>query len=56
VGRKFLFLQGGTQMFICEVVVGVLIMKSVASPGNEALASAIIGLICIYVAGFAWSW
>jgi hypothetical protein len=56
LGRRFLFIQGGTQMLVCEVVVGVLIMKSVASPGNTALASAIIALICIYVAGFAWSW
>lgn len=27
-GRRFLFLQGGTQMIICEIVVGILIAKN----------------------------
>ncbi|GBF88955.1 sugar transport protein [Raphidocelis subcapitata] len=55
-GRRFLFLEGGTQMIICEVVVGVLIHYNFKNPGNEAMAGAIVALICIYVAGFAWSW
>jgi hypothetical protein len=51
-----LFIEGGIQMLICEVVVGILIKKNFESPGNDALASGIIALICLYVAGFAWSW
>ncbi|KAI8470525.1 MAG: general substrate transporter [Monoraphidium minutum] len=56
LGRKFLFLAGGTQMLLCEIAVGVLIHLNFLDPGNGAMASAIVALICIYVAGFAWSW
>jgi len=56
LGRRFLFLEGGTQMFLCEIAVGIMIKFSVEDPSNTALASAILALICIYVAGFAWSW
>jgi hypothetical protein len=55
-GRRFLFLEGGAQMLVCEVAIGVLIHYNFASPGNEAMSSAIVALVCIYVAGFAWSW
>lgn len=58
-GRRFLFIEGGVQMIICEVLVGILIkMNFEAGPSNSnpAMANAIIALICLYVAGFAWSW
>lgn len=55
-GRRFLFIQGGTQMIMCEVAVGLLIHYNFQSPGNEGMSKAIVALICIYVAGFAWSW
>ncbi|KAF6258882.1 hypothetical protein COO60DRAFT_1626305 [Scenedesmus sp. NREL 46B-D3] len=35
---------------------GLLIMRNFEAPGNDALASGIIALLCLYVAGFAWSW
>jgi len=56
LGRKFLFIQGGAQMIICEVAVGILIKYNFEGPGNSAMANAIIALICLYVAAFAWSW
>ncbi|KAF6258859.1 sugar carrier protein A [Scenedesmus sp. NREL 46B-D3] len=56
VGRRALFIQGGIQMLVCEVVAGLLIMRNFEAPGNDALASGIIALLCLYVAGFAWSW
>ena len=43
-------------MLLCEVAVGIMIKYNFDAPGNDALGSAIIALICIYVAGFAWSW
>ena len=44
-------------MVICEVIVGVMIKYNFEGmSNNEALGSAIIAFICIYVAGFAWSW
>jgi hypothetical protein len=55
-GRRFLFIQGGLQMFACEIAVGILIHYNFMNPGNKAMSSAIVALICIYVAGFAWSW
>eukprot|EP00775_Hariotina_reticulata_P001911 gene1911-2244_t len=55
LGRKFLFIQGGVQMIICEVVVGVLVKYNFEGPGNSAIANAIIAFICLYVAAFAWS-
>lgn len=51
-----LFIQGGVQMLICEVIVGFLIKQNFAAPGNDALLAAIIAFVCLYVAGFAWSW
>ncbi|KAF6258884.1 hexose transporter-like protein [Scenedesmus sp. NREL 46B-D3] len=56
VGRRALFIQGGIQMLVCEVVAGLLIMRNLKASGNDALASGIIALLCLYVAGFAWSW
>ena len=49
-------MEGGAQMLICEVIVGVLIKYNFESPGNVSMAAAIIAFICIYDAGFAWSW
>lgn len=55
-GRRFLFLQGGVQMIICEVLVGILIKLNFENGTTPAMANGIIALICLYVAGFAWSW
>ena len=55
-GRKFLFMAGGMQMLSCLVIVGALINVNFSSPGNTHMAASIVAFICIYVAGFAWSW
>eukprot|EP00897_Mesotaenium_endlicherianum_P004019 jgi/Mesen1/3645/ME000020S03175 len=59
VGRKKLFLIGGIQMFIMQVCIGV-ILGIAFGDGNKKLSSAVsalvVVLICLYVAGFAWSW
>lgn len=59
-GRKFLLIEGGIQLTICELIVGILIAVSLGSTGTGAVSasigSAIIAFICIYIAGFAWSW
>ncbi|KAF9594901.1 hypothetical protein IFM89_035062 [Coptis chinensis] len=59
-GRRFLFLQGGTQMCIFQFAVGALIwgkfgVNGVANIGS-GYAALVVTCICIYVAGFAWSW
>lgn len=60
-GRRFLFLQGGTQMLICQAVVTAAIAAKFGvsgDPGNlpKWYAIVVVLFICIYVAGFAWSW
>lgn len=59
-GRKFLLIEGGIQLVACEFVVGALIAASLGSTGygytSTSIAQATIAFVCIYIAGFAWSW
>lgn len=60
-GRRFLFLEGGTQMLICQIAVAACIGAKFGiqgEPGNlpKWYAIVVVLFICIYVAGFAWSW
>ncbi|KAI4328610.1 hypothetical protein L6164_020948 [Bauhinia variegata] len=59
-GRKILFLEGGCQMFISQVAVGIMIATAFGVKGQGSFskveADALLSLICIYVAAFAWSW
>ncbi|PQQ12913.1 sugar transport protein 10-like [Prunus yedoensis var. nudiflora] len=59
-GRRVLFLQGGVQMIICQIAVGVMIGKEFGLSGEGSFskgeANWILFLVCAYVAAFAWSW
>ncbi|KAK1567336.1 hypothetical protein Q3G72_011014 [Acer saccharum] len=59
-GRRILFLQGGMQMLISQILVGVMIALKFGLNGTAKLSKAdadvILFLICLYVAAFAWSW
>ncbi|KAG7577930.1 Major facilitator sugar transporter-like [Arabidopsis thaliana x Arabidopsis arenosa] len=59
-GRRLLFLEGGIQMFICQLLVGSFIGARFGTTGTGTLTPAtadwILAFICVYVAGFAWSW
>lgn len=59
-GRRLLFLEGGIQMIISQVLVGVLIALSFGVQGAGTMtkfnANFVLVLICFYVAAFAWSW
>lgn len=60
-GRRFLFLEGGVQMLICQAVVAACIGAKFGIDGNPGelpkwYAIVVVLFICIYVAGFAWSW
>lgn len=60
-GRRFLFLEGGAQMLICQIVVAAAIGAKFGVSGNPGdlpkwYAIVVVLFICIYVAGFAWSW
>lgn len=60
-GRRALFLEGGVQMLICQCVVAACIGAKFGIDGNPGdlpkwYAAVVVLFICIYVAGFAWSW
>ncbi|KAJ1388075.1 Sugar/inositol transporter [Sesbania bispinosa] len=60
-GRRALFLEGGVQMIICQAVVAAAIGAKFGIDGNPGdlpkwYAVVVVLFICIYVAGFAWSW
>ncbi|OMO62429.1 Sugar/inositol transporter [Corchorus olitorius] len=59
-GRRILFLEGGIQMIISQIAVGVMIAVKFGVNGDGILsrsdANLLLFLICVYVAAFAWSW
>ncbi|XP_027338194.1 sugar carrier protein C-like [Abrus precatorius] len=60
-GRRTLFLEGGVQMFICQIVITIAIASKFGVDGNPGIlpkwyAIIVVVGICVYVAGFAWSW
>jgi hypothetical protein len=59
-GRRKLFLEGGMQMLIAQIAVGILLGVSFSTYNTSNLPDSItivtLVLICIFVAGFAWSW
>ncbi|KAI5411620.1 hypothetical protein KIW84_056625 [Lathyrus oleraceus] len=59
-GRKILFLEGGVQMFICQIVVGSMITIKFGVSGEGSFihieANLLLFFICAYVAAYAWSW
>ncbi|KAI3972412.1 hypothetical protein MKW92_009374 [Papaver armeniacum] len=59
-GRIMLFLEGGVQMLICQILVGVILGMKFGVEGvgsmSESSSYLVLFLICAYVAAFAWSW
>ncbi|KAI5381312.1 Sugar transport protein 10 [Lathyrus oleraceus] len=59
-GRKILFLEGGVQMFICQIIVGSMIAIKFGVSGEGSFthveANLLLFFICAYVAAYAWSW
>ncbi|KAJ1412082.1 Sugar/inositol transporter [Sesbania bispinosa] len=60
-GRRTLFLEGGAQMLICQIIMTIAIAVTFGTNGNPGklptwYAVVVVGVICVYVAGFAWSW
>ncbi|RID49797.1 hypothetical protein BRARA_H00573 [Brassica rapa] len=59
-GRRFLFIVGGIQMFVCQVAVAALLAATVGDAGDgemtKGYAVTVVVLLCIYAAGFGWSW
>ena len=58
LGRRTLFIVGGIQMFFSQIIIGSIMIAKLGDHGeiSKDYAYLILVLICIYVAGFAWSW
>nr|XP_043624814.1 sugar transport protein 12-like [Erigeron canadensis] len=61
MGRRFLFIEGGIQMFICQIAITIAIALKFGVSGNPGelqmwYAILVVVFICIYIMGFAWSW
>ncbi|KAG8374852.1 hypothetical protein BUALT_Bualt10G0038700 [Buddleja alternifolia] len=61
LGRRVLFIEGGIQMFICQIIITICIglkfgVNGDPGPLSALYAGGVVAAICIYVAGFAWSW
>ncbi|KAL5559004.1 hypothetical protein UlMin_035215 [Ulmus minor] len=59
-GRRFLFLVGGIQMFVCQVGVACVLAATTGVSGTKHItkgyAILVLVLMCLYAAGFGWSW
>ncbi|XP_008793638.1 sugar transport protein MST6-like [Phoenix dactylifera] len=59
-GRRVLFIEGGIQMTVCQIIIGVLIGIKFGTSGvavlSKGYAAAVVLFICFFVCGYAWSW
>ncbi|KAK9983351.1 hypothetical protein SO802_032876 [Lithocarpus litseifolius] len=59
-GRRFLFLLGGIQMFVCQVAVACVLEATTGVSGSKHISKSyailVLVLMCTYAAGFGWSW
>ncbi|XP_023552137.1 hexose carrier protein HEX6 [Cucurbita pepo subsp. pepo] len=58
LGRRALFIAGGVQMFVSQIIVGALLAALLGDEGSvsKGYSFVLLVLICVYVAGFGWSW
>ncbi|KAG5554777.1 hypothetical protein RHGRI_012362 [Rhododendron griersonianum] len=60
VGRRFLLLEAGVQMFISQTVIAVILglklKDSTSSSLPSGLAILVVIMVCTFVSSFAWSW
>uniref|UniRef100_A0A2P2PK86 Major facilitator superfamily (MFS) profile domain-containing protein n=1 Tax=Rhizophora mucronata TaxID=61149 RepID=A0A2P2PK86_RHIMU len=58
LGRRVLFIFGGIQMFVSQIMVGGIMAAQLGDHGviGKGYAFLVLVLICVYVAGFGWSW
>ncbi|KAF8380541.1 hypothetical protein HHK36_028028 [Tetracentron sinense] len=58
LGRRVLFIIGGVQMFISQLMVGGILAAQLGDHGglSNGYAFLVLVLISVYVAGFGWSW
>ncbi|KAL3727326.1 hypothetical protein ACJRO7_032117 [Eucalyptus globulus] len=57
-GRRVLLLEACVQMFITQIIIGVLLLLHLKPTGSldSTEAIVVVVLVCVFVMGFAWSW
>lgn len=59
-GRRFLLVEGGIQCCIMMIIVGVVLGVEFSAVSGTILpkpvARGVLAVICLFIAGFAWSW
>jgi MFS transporter, SP family, sugar:H+ symporter len=57
-GRRKLFLVGGVQMILSQITVGAVLAVKFKDHGGmeKEYAYMVLVIMCVFVAGFAWSW
>ncbi|KAK9181527.1 hypothetical protein WN944_024664 [Citrus x changshan-huyou] len=58
LGRKILFLVGGIQILVSQVIIGSIMAAELGDHGglSQSYAYLILVLVCVYSAGFSYSW
>ncbi|KAH7855039.1 hypothetical protein Vadar_020546 [Vaccinium darrowii] len=58
LGRRVLLMVGGIQMLVSQVMIGGVLASQLGDHGgvSKGYAVLVLILICVYVAGFGWSW
>ncbi|KAI8006521.1 Hexose carrier protein HEX6 [Camellia lanceoleosa] len=58
VSRGALLIVGGVQMLVSQIMVGAFLLTQLGDHGGVSRGYALVVIlsICIYVAGFGWSW
>jgi sugar porter (SP) family MFS transporter len=59
LGRRFLLLEAGVQMFLAQVIIAIILGLKVTDHSDnlgQGFAILVVVLVCVYVSAFAWSW
>ncbi|KAL1816325.1 hypothetical protein DCAR_0520708 [Daucus carota subsp. sativus] len=58
LGRRTLFMFGGVIMLVSQIMVGAVLAAKLGDEGgiSKGWSYIVLILICVYVAGFGWSW
>lgn len=59
VGRRALLLEAGAQMFIAQLIIGIVLGTKLSDSSNNlgsGLSILVVVMICTFVSAFAWSW
>ncbi|KAK1419286.1 hypothetical protein QVD17_28451 [Tagetes erecta] len=59
VGRRFLLLQAGVQMFFAQVVIAIVLGFKVTDTSDDlgtGFAVLVVIMVCTFISAFAWSW